>query len=194
MTFNAMQLPKSVQDVFYGKNLDWSVLYWAARRSGISDENKLADLLFYHAHKEWVFPGGSVPLKPGMANYNALVAEWKRFKQLARSLSHGNPGDETTGSPSKTEESKSKTAEFNLKFAKSAVTYTRSVLSFGAGNQWEDVKGSGGLSIVGMAHSFWTSATAGPSARSAKLRPTQGRRDRAIAASMLRSHLSICMT
>ncbi|MET1412130.1 hypothetical protein ABVF61_07690 [Roseibium sp. HPY-6] len=97
MSFNTMSLPQSVQNVFYNNSItDWNVLYWAARNAGISDTNKIADLLFYHAHKELVFPGGSMALQPGIKNYNSLVAEWKKYKQFAQSLAHGTPETTTT--------------------------------------------------------------------------------------------------
>ena len=147
MSFNAMTLPPKVQDAFYSKNIDWNVLYWTARKNGISNENNLADILFYHAHKELVFPGGSVALKPGMTNYTALSLEWKKFKQLAQSLSHASSAlanKKEPKDPSKTDE-----AKHTLKVAEIAMNYTRQMLSFGAGNRLDDVIDSGGLSILG---------------------------------------------
>lgn len=97
MSFNIQALPPRLQDTFY-EAVDFNVVYWAARQSSISDQNKLTDLLFYHAHKELVYPGGSMPLKPGMANYNALVAEWRKFKQIVQSLAHGQPNKPSSSS------------------------------------------------------------------------------------------------
>jgi hypothetical protein len=93
VSFNVKALPPKVQEAFNNKNIDRNVLYWTARWNGISNENELADILFYHAHKELLLPFGfgSVPLKPGMPNYNALAAEWKKFQQLARSLRNAIP-------------------------------------------------------------------------------------------------------
>jgi hypothetical protein len=91
MTFNASKLPVVVQKAFYDNSLDWHVAYWKARENGISDWKRLTDILFYKAHHELTFPGGSVLLKPGMKNFNALKQEWINWKKAVESLSHGSP-------------------------------------------------------------------------------------------------------
>ncbi|MEL6522295.1 MAG: hypothetical protein AAFQ66_15110 [Pseudomonadota bacterium] len=93
MSFDPSTLPPSVKSVFNNPYADINVIYWAARKAGITDHDRLTDIIFYKHNMDLLVPGGSKPLRPGMANYAALVKEWAGYKAFVRSLSGGTvPG------------------------------------------------------------------------------------------------------
>lgn len=145
MTFSPNALPPAAQQSFANPANTWEVTAVAAFDSGMTNRDTLADIAFYHQHRELI----GRPLNRSMANYDALAKEWMTWRDAVNTMfgpGYGDGGASTKPAAKRQDENAELKA--NLAFARSAVSYTKSVLPHGASNRLDDVVDSAGLSIL----------------------------------------------
>ncbi len=150
MAFSPNTLPPAAQQSFANPLNPWEVTAVAAFDNGVTNRDTLADIAFYHQHRDLI--GRS--LNPGMANYDALAKEWTTWRGAVDSMfgpsygSSGGGGESPAPEPT-SKKTDNKILDANVRIARSAVAYTKSALPHGAGNKLDDVIDSAGLSILG---------------------------------------------
>lgn len=147
MVFAPQLLPPRARDAFHNPLLPWEVCASYAFEDGVTDHNVLADIVFYHSHRELM----GKALSPAMPNYRELADEWLIWLQVVKSSFNSQYGA-PSGAPRKKVvqtdgQKKKQELNRNLGNAKKAVAYARSVLPNGAANNWDDVKRSRGLAL-----------------------------------------------
>jgi hypothetical protein len=90
MAFHVGNLPKQVKDLFYNKDADWAMVYWAARDCGITDTDTLTNILFYKEYKFLVLPFITIPLTKEMPDFDKLSKAWLDYRSLVQSQAGGS--------------------------------------------------------------------------------------------------------
>ena len=147
MVFSPNQLPPAAQQSFANHLNPWEVTAVAAMDHGVTDRNTLADIAFYHHHRDLI----GRALSSDMANFDALSEEWTTWRAAVNTMFGPGYGsaEEHSKPAAASKDRDDKILAANVDLARSAVTYTKSVLPLGAGNRLEDVVDSAGLSILG---------------------------------------------
>lgn len=148
MPFSPSTLPPAAQQSFANQLNPWEVTAVAAYDSGMTDRDTLADIAFYHHHRDLI--GQSLTLK--MANYHALANEWNIWRTAVNSMfgpAYNSGGGSSSSPPPSPHEEDDRILDTNVEFARIALSFTKSVLPHGAGNRLDDVVDSAGLSLLG---------------------------------------------